>query len=521
MKFDADKVIICSFTKAAAVEIARKLREKQIFIPQQNVGTLHSLCYRAMGNPELAESHVKEWNAACGPNVRLDYVDTADPYSNGQTKSGDKLFRRYQLLRAAKQPENRYPLDVLSFARQWDEWKAASGFVDFTDLIDFGRRELDCAPGMPKTLFVDEAQDLNPMQIELVEKWAENTEWTIMVGDPDQCQPPESKVLTTEGYKTIEQLDPETDRLVCFDRDSGAIVGFKQGYSFDKGQRRYFGHLIKVCADGKEAEGTEDHRWLARFNATARHLHCVYLMRQGNRFRVGWCNLFSGTKSTNEFSFHLGIRARLEKADAVWILRITHNHTDSSIWESVIAARYGLPTVPFQQVHGARTLTQRAIDTTFELLGYGLKDNALECLKRHNLRLDRPFWTPGLRTQYGRHGWMRVAACNLIPEVMEIPVHISGRFYKSSEFTIERRVYEGDVYSLGVDKHENYITSGIITHNSIYTFAGADPYSFVNAPADQKFHPASLKRFLEAPKGRTRMVYRLDSAHQEPRRHRF
>ena len=182
MKFDADRVVISSFTRAAAAEIA----SRNTGVPRQNVGTLHSLCFRAMGNPELAESHVKEWNSVCGPNYQLDYMDAADPYSTGGARNGDKMMRMYQLLRAKLQPENQYPKDVLHFAQKWDDWKASNSFVDFTDLIDFGRRELDCAPGMPKALFVDEAQDLNPMQLELIEKWAVNTEWTIMVGDPDQ-----------------------------------------------------------------------------------------------------------------------------------------------------------------------------------------------------------------------------------------------------------------------------------------------------------------------------------------------
>lgn len=182
MKFDADRVVISSFTRAAAAEIA----SRNTGVPRQNVGTLHSLCFRAMGNPELAESHIKEWNQAHGSNWQLDYRDGSDPYDNSGHKSGDDIFRLYQLLRNKRAPESAFPQDVRTFAKTWTAWKRENSFQDFTDLIEFGVNELSSAPGLPKALFVDEAQDLNPLQIELVERWAQNTEWTIMVGDPDQ-----------------------------------------------------------------------------------------------------------------------------------------------------------------------------------------------------------------------------------------------------------------------------------------------------------------------------------------------
>ena len=181
-KFGSDRVAICSFTRAAAIEIA----SRNTGVERSHVGTLHSLCYQAMGCPDLAETHIKEWNAQAGANWKLETVDDADPYADANSSSGDRVFRRYQLLRAACHPTNQYPLDVISFARAWDEWKCANSLVDFTDLIDFGRRELTYAPGLPKALFVDEAQDLNPMQLQLIEKWSEGTQWTIMCGDPDQ-----------------------------------------------------------------------------------------------------------------------------------------------------------------------------------------------------------------------------------------------------------------------------------------------------------------------------------------------
>ena len=44
-----DKVMVTSFTRAAAREIAT--RAKGTDINPDNVGTLHAICYRALGNP--------------------------------------------------------------------------------------------------------------------------------------------------------------------------------------------------------------------------------------------------------------------------------------------------------------------------------------------------------------------------------------------------------------------------------------------------------------------------------------
>ena len=70
-KYGARRVVVTSFTKAAAREIAgRDLAE----LDEQNVGTLHALCFRALGRPTLAEAKLKEWNerVANAPEWQVD-----------------------------------------------------------------------------------------------------------------------------------------------------------------------------------------------------------------------------------------------------------------------------------------------------------------------------------------------------------------------------------------------------------------------------------------------------------------
>ena len=51
-------VLITSLTRSAAIEIG----SRGIKIPKENLGTLHSICFRSLGSPEIAEAHVDEWN---------------------------------------------------------------------------------------------------------------------------------------------------------------------------------------------------------------------------------------------------------------------------------------------------------------------------------------------------------------------------------------------------------------------------------------------------------------------------
>lgn len=179
-------VAIGSFTKAAAENIAARDTD----LPNSQVGTLHSWCYQALGCPPLAETKTKEWNEE-HPHLMLSArsVDTTDPLAEAPTseQTGDAIFAEYQLLRARLVPRESWPDSVKQFDREWKGWKDDSGYYDFTDLLEYGQVNIDSAPNRPSVLFIDEAQDNNPLQNLLVEHWARATTTTVMVGDPNQA----------------------------------------------------------------------------------------------------------------------------------------------------------------------------------------------------------------------------------------------------------------------------------------------------------------------------------------------
>jgi len=57
-RFGPDSVLVTSFSKAAAAELAGR----DLPISTDRIGTLHSHCYHALGAPAIAEANVEEWN---------------------------------------------------------------------------------------------------------------------------------------------------------------------------------------------------------------------------------------------------------------------------------------------------------------------------------------------------------------------------------------------------------------------------------------------------------------------------
>jgi hypothetical protein len=57
-KYGRDAVFVTSFSKAAAAELAAN----DLPISSNQIGTLHSHCFHALGAPEIAEANVADWN---------------------------------------------------------------------------------------------------------------------------------------------------------------------------------------------------------------------------------------------------------------------------------------------------------------------------------------------------------------------------------------------------------------------------------------------------------------------------
>jgi len=133
-------------------------------VDHDKVGTLHSICYHALGRPEIAELKTEEFNKEY-PHFALTGDGTKgveDPHGKdviNQTFKGDDLMRKVQNFRARMIDRKLWTSDARVFWNAWSAWKKECGYLDFTDLIEHGIEDLDSAPGSPAVGIFDECLD--------------------------------------------------------------------------------------------------------------------------------------------------------------------------------------------------------------------------------------------------------------------------------------------------------------------------------------------------------------------------
>lgn len=499
-QFGPDAVFVSSFTRAAAAELVGR----DLPVDQSNIGTLHSHCYRLLGNPRIADTPegLEAWSAE-NPKYALSHksIDEDAYVDEGPSKEdSDKVFTEYRLNRLRMVARDEWKPEVVEFAKHWEEWKTATGTMDFTDLLETVYHDWGRFPGNIKVGFIDEAQDLCPLALALARKWGSHMDYFYVAGDDDQCQPPGELVLTDHGYKPIESLDPVNDRLISYDKAHSCCYAARK---FSVATRHFDGYLREVCCMDKSTLATPDHKWLVKLDkSTDRYV--VYLMRRGGDFRVGWCQAMRV-----DGCVHWGVRANLEKADALWVLDAFETREEASMVESWVSACFGITTAPFIPHGEAMVLyTPESLKELFRRLSFNEpKERAVRCLGHFGRLYEHPMWTPQIAggRRFGSSIFI-VNSCNIIHGMMLLPIYAGKNVKWEPVKWVGHKRYRGPVYSMNVEPHHTYVTNGIVTHNCIYSFQGATPDAFLDPPLpkEQKVvlrnsHriPADVHRYAE------------------------
>jgi len=415
---------------------------------------------------------------------------------------------------------------VVRVAEQYEHHKLLDDRVDFTDLLlRFTGYRLHTTDGVQKVTpqgdlpsvaawIFDEQQDASPLLDAACKRLvsADSVKWVYAAGDPFQCQPAGTPVLTAAGYKPIEELNQESDWLVAFNRTDGRFYGTGGGVRFQKAWRDVdSGELFEVTfTDGTKSVCTSNHRWLVRTNR--REAYATYLMRKGSRWRVGTVQMFATHRpevSAKNGDFRLKMRMNQEDADSIWILRVCGTDREARMYEQVVSCRFGIPQVTFRPPSGcANNLDKAFIDFVFNDLG-DLTTNGLRCLADHNLEVSFPFTTKADRSKNGGKACRFIQVPNLLPGIHVVPKLRDGflqrrkrgggnpRGSRTIGKEVEwvgvesiRRLPRGEVvrvYSLEVERHHTYVTTnGIVTGNCIFGFAGSSSSCFLGWPASKE-----------------------------------
>jgi len=206
---DPARVLAITFTREAAAEMRRRLRSLGVMrhdrpgdTNQPTIGTFHAIALallRRRGSdtsavvPTVVGNRSSLLNQALGEQslgrnaqVVLGEID----WAHARMVSPDRYVREVQRVgRSVSVDAQRIALAYGAY----EQLKAKRGLADLDDLIALATRALHDRPDFAaatrfrfRHLFVDEAQDMNPLQYSFLEALRGNSEDVFIVGDPLQ-----------------------------------------------------------------------------------------------------------------------------------------------------------------------------------------------------------------------------------------------------------------------------------------------------------------------------------------------
>jgi len=409
-------------------------------------------------------------------------------------------------------------------------------------------------------VLVDEYQDTNHAQYRWLRLLTEEHRNLTVVGDDAQCLVEGTAVTKSDGT-----VAPIEDIVVGDEVLSSVGSGHLRPAVVTRIHRSKRRGGIRIATrTGLELTSTPEHTHFAGYRTgLTPTLHMTYLMRRrGSDFRVGTTK--TATNSQGLSVSGVQARASTEKAEAAWVVSTHATEAEARVEEAVLAARYGLPTLPFEaratrpgvlsdqrlidRVHGSvdsewggmallRDHGLSVHDTHHAWQGFaGKRRNLVVTLCADRSGADRcgaPLHTVsiggrdaearnrledlGLRVsapRTGKQGWRSETYCSSFPDaidlvqriqaVLDVSVRFTARlgarqtgqtnalpFMRASSVrpgmvmftegggydiveTVERIALDKPVIDLDIDHTHNFVANGLLTHNSIYSFRGAD-----------------------------------------------
>jgi len=234
-----DKIGYFAFTTKAANEAVDRMLDAYPNLQKKNLKhfrTLHSLAFTQLGMKKaqvMQDEHYEDIGRKLGIEVTV--------YSNGEEKTGfvDSDSEYFNIINAARiknvSIEEEYNTDMYSedidkhqlkiLKEEVDNYKQAYGLVDFTDMIE----RFNVAELCPKydVIFVDEAQDLSPIQWKMYNILKKNSKHIILAGDDDQAiygwagadvkrfqDEPAKDIILPQSYRVPQQVQHVADQIL-------------------------------------------------------------------------------------------------------------------------------------------------------------------------------------------------------------------------------------------------------------------------------------------------------------------
>ena len=422
-----DGVALVTFTRNAASEAKERMGRRfglaEEALPY--VRTIHSLCYRALrvGREALVDGKkLADWGQAEGWTFAGAPTSTEDgPMGGDGGELGDWLLGVWDLARnrlladdlpAVLRGRPVHPglrgevlAEVRRFTQRYEAWKRAQGLIDFTDMLTSALTMRLTLPVV--SLYVDEAQDLSPLQWRVVRQWAAVVQRVTVLGDDDQA------LYEFNGADPSLLMDWPADETIVLAQSyrlSGAVHRVAQAI-ITRNRRRADKPFHPRPEAGRAAAfwsmrdlPLRDGSWfiLARNRMFLTEVKRD-LMRQGVPFAVrsGWGPLTGGAKLRAAASL-----LALARGEMIALGEL------ADVYEAVPSILPGLGRLV---TLGAKTQLEARLKVTGEehrgigpadLAEHGLTETALTLLRQRPLELVKaePDWRRYIGTLAERHG---------------------------------------------------------------------------------------------------------------------
>ena len=361
------------------------------------------------------------------------------------------------------------------------------GWIDFDSMLCDAAKLLEdpevAARWQFKYPLADEMQDSDNLQWRMMQLMSQRHGNVMVVGDPNQCQPAGTKILTlvSRAHGSIPAKFKEVnienlrngDEVLSWSRKEDRI--FHAPRKIKVASRPYDGSMLMVSSNGNETQVTPNHFVWTKFSPEVfqQEPHYVYLMWRADRgFRIGVSYVRRKGQSNQ-----IGHRGYQEKAEKFWILCMAPNRQEAETLEEIYSLRYGIPQTVFHRYNGVKASNEQLIRIFNSVSPQG----GFQCLQDHGRLFEHPLLTRPHKGRQPLHGYFKTAAANLMVDWMSLPTR---RQYRSAKIdSITSSNHSRLVYSLDVEKDHTYVADGIPVGNSIYAWRDAHPENLTSFTA--------------------------------------
>lgn len=251
------------------------------------------------------------------------------------------------LLREFDGKDTDYIYEIESIQDAYNDYKLTHNLIDFDDILIksielFKKNEnvREYFENMFDYIMVDEYQDSNYLQDELVNLMRQKNTNLCVVGDDSQCLLPGTPVLTTNGYKNIEDVSLNDKLIVASGRGKTAITNFEGINKTFKSAKS-----VKVrTKKGHFIQGTPDHIVFANYMIPDTY-YVVLMYKKGVGFRLD----YSKTATLNGKTVKAGFEIKMVNngANKLWIIDTSDNLNDIKTKLSFYSRKYNILTDSF------------------------------------------------------------------------------------------------------------------------------------------------------------------------------